>query len=405
MPMLRYMSSIRRWFLWVAILCVCYGAASAQEFRIVRNGVEYAEATRTIDGLPVRMNLLRLDISKVRLDVVHAGSGVIGTETTSSIAKRNNAIAAVNAGFFRLDQTMFAGDPAGIFQINGKLLSESNNNRIALLIDNREDEVRDPSARVSMMHLGTFGEFWSREYRFNISGIDRERKENDAVLYTPEFGSATPQSDPKAVEVVIENKRIKAIRESNGETPIPPNGFVLSAVGTRKAELSSMVSAGNEAIIILGAFANKGSDPTFTGRMAFIETEDIVGGVPQLINNGKIDITWEREKTTRSFVETRHPRTAVALLKDGRFLMITVDGRSESSGGISLFDLAQWLLELGAIDAMNLDGGGSTTMHLEGQVVNHPSDKEGERKVSDALIVTPRSSPMKTPIRRKTSTR
>jgi exopolysaccharide biosynthesis protein len=115
---------------------------------------------------------------------------------------------------------------------------------------------------------------------------------------------------------------------------------------------------------------------------------DIVGGVPQLIKDSKIDITWEQEKTNKTFVETKHPRTAVAKLTDGKFLMITVDGRSESSGGISLTDLAAYLLELGAIDAMNLDGGGSSTMFLDGKVVNHPSDKEGERKVSDAILVT-----------------
>ena len=68
--------------------------------------------------------------------------------------------------------------------------------------------------------------------------------------------------------------------------------------------------------------------------------------------------------------------------------MITVDGRSESSGGISLYELAAYLLELEAVDAMNLDGGGSTTMFLDGKVVNHPSDKEGERKVGDAVLVT-----------------
>jgi exopolysaccharide biosynthesis protein len=72
--------------------------------------------------------------------------------------------------------------------------------------------------------------------------------------------------------------------------------------------------------------------------------------------------------------------------------MIAVDGRSESSGGIGLYDLANYLLELGATDAMNLDGGGSTTMFLDGKVVNHPSDKEGERKVSDAILVTLRSN-------------
>ncbi len=89
-------------------------------------------------------------------------------------------------------------------------------------------------------------------------------------------------------------------------------------------------------------------------------------------------------------METKHPRTAVAKLKDGKFLMVTVDGRSESSGGMSLQQLAEFLLEQGATDAMNLDGGGSTTMFLNGKVVNHPSDKEGERSVGDAILVFPR---------------
>lgn len=117
--------------------------------------------------------------------------------------------------------------------------------------------------------------------------------------------------------------------------------------------------------------------------------EDIVAGVPQLIKNGKIDITWEKEKAGKAFVFNRHPRTAVAKLKDGKFLMIAVDGRQPGvSVGMNLQELAEYLLSLGAVDAMNLDGGGSTTMFLDGKVVNQPSDPNGERKVGDALIVT-----------------
>src|SRR5688500_9030837 len=122
----------------------------------------------------------------------------------------------------------------------------------------------------------------------------------------------------------------------------------------------------------------------------FGPSEDVDGGIPQLIKNGNIEITWEQEKSSKAFVETRHPRTAVAKLKDGKFLMITVDGRSERSAGIGLQHLAEILLELGAADAMNLDGGGSTAMYLDGKIVNQPSDKEGERKVGDAILVFPR---------------
>ena len=100
-------------------------------------------------------------------------------------------------------------------------------------------------------------------------------------------------------------------------------------------------------------------------KNAFEKAEDIVGGVPQLVKNGVIEITWEQEKSSKAFVETRHPRTAVARLKDGKFLMVTVDVRQPNvSVGMNLNELAEMLLELGAIDAMNLDGGGSTTMFL-----------------------------------------
>jgi exopolysaccharide biosynthesis protein len=71
--------------------------------------------------------------------------------------------------------------------------------------------------------------------------------------------------------------------------------------------------------------------------------------------------------------------------------MMTVDGRQPGvSVGMSLQELAEYLFSLGATDAMNLDGGGSTTMFLNGRVINTPSDKDGERKVSDAILVTPR---------------
>src|SRR5690606_35800049 len=88
----------------------------AQEFKTVHPGVEYAEVTRKLGGQPVKINLLRLDLKKVRLDVRHALDSAIGTEKTSSIAIRHNAVAAINAGFFRFDTSIFAGDAAGILQ-------------------------------------------------------------------------------------------------------------------------------------------------------------------------------------------------------------------------------------------------------------------------------------------------
>ncbi|MEP6848791.1 MAG: phosphodiester glycosidase family protein [Acidobacteriota bacterium] len=382
--------------MFLGIFVFCSGAP-AQDYKLVHEGVEYAEVTREISGQQIKMNLLRLDLGKVRIDVVHAKNSVIGTDKISAISASRGAIAAVNAGFFRLDTSPFAGDPAGILQVDGKLLSESNNGRIAMLITNDQNgcvSCRLPvdQSVITFEHLNTYAEFWSQQHRFNISGIDRQLKENDAVLYTPEMGATTPQIEFKVIEVVIENKMIKRVLETNGGTKIPAAGFVLTAAGSKQAELVAMAVAGKEGITIIGSSADRdtASSSPSVGKMKFIDVEDIVGGVPQLIKDGKIDVTWEKEKATRSFFETRHPRTAAAILRDGKLLLVTIDGRSESSGGIGLADLASLLLEFGATDAMNLDGGGSTTMYLDGKVVNHPSDKEGERAVSDALVVTAR---------------
>jgi exopolysaccharide biosynthesis protein len=180
------------------------------------------------------------------------------------------------------------------------------------------------------------------------------------------------------------------VREKTGDSAIPRDGFVISIAsnemtpGSLLEKLKVEEKKRSAAVEISTTLFEK--DRPNVKRSAV--PEDITNGVPILIREGKIDVTWQQEKSSRSFVETRHPRTAVAKLKDGRFLMITIDGRTEASGGIGLYDLAAYLLELGATDAMNLDGGGSTTMFLDGRVVNHPSDKEGERKVSDAILVT-----------------
>jgi Phosphodiester glycosidase len=364
-------------FLWI-----CAVQALGQDWKTVHDGVEYAEVTRDVSGLNVNINLVRLDLSKVRLDVVHAFDKSIGTETISSIAASHHALAAINAGFFRLDKSPFAGDPEGIFQIDGKLLSEPRANRIQLMIDNRPRATDVFIGRMELQESIKLG-----KDTLEITGVNRERKADDLIMYTPEFG-ATTMANADGVEVVVSRFKVAAVSKGLVGTVIPPDGFVLSASG-KYGDLLIAAASKNERVTYIrhasGIPAAIRSDP-----MSYPSEWDIVGGVPQLIKDGRIEITWETEKTSKSFVETRHPRTAVAKLKDGKFLLITIDGRTEASGGIGLQDLAEYLLTLGATDAMNLDGGGSTTMYLDGKVVNHPSDKEGERKVSDALIVTPR---------------
>lgn len=369
-------------------LCVLCGKSLAQDFKTVHDGVEYAQVTQEISGLKVNMNLLRLDLTKVRLDVHHAMDAAIGMEKTSSIAMRHGAVAAINAGFFRLDTSIFAGDAAGVLMIDSHLMSESFNNRTALFLRNSAIETRVSIAPINIRDFVIIN-----KKELTLSGINRERRKDEVVIYYPQFGLTT-LTDNTGVEVVVRKGRITEVVTEKGSTPIPIDGFVVSASGDRKAELLEIsrirLSAKLRTAVRHEAGKQGFPEDSEVRRTsdAFSSAEDITNGVPQLIKDGKIDITWEQEKASKSFVETRHPRTAVAKLKDGKFLMITVDGRSESSGGISLQDLAEYLLSLGAVDAMNLDGGGSTTMFLDGKVVNTPSDKEGERKIGDAILVT-----------------
>lgn len=359
-------------YLWVIFLCL---SISAQDFKVIQEGIEYAEMSREIDKVPVKINLLRLDLTKVRLDVAHALDTAIGLEKTSSIASRYGAIAAINAGFFRIDRSIYEGDDVSTLMVDGKLLSENSNNRIALFIENGKSATTADIGRFSpSLKLS------ARKLSLPVSGINRERKTDELIIFTPEF-HLTTLTNPDGVEITVANGKITQILQGKGSSRIPADGFVVSASGKSREAVKSLKIGDKLAVE---------SDPSSSENIGMKNVEDIISGVPQLIKDGKIDITWQEEKSSKSFVETKHPRTAVAKLKNGKFLMLTVDGRSESSGGIGLQNLAELLLEFGATDAMNLDGGGSTTMFLDGKIVNKPSDKEGERKVGDAILVFPR---------------
>lgn len=387
MPRLKWIR-LRSLLSYLCVLCALSVSISAQDFKTIKDGIEHAEVTREISGKPVNINLLRLDLTKVRLDIRHAMDAAIGTEKTSSIATRHGAFAAINAGFFRLDTSIFAGDAAGVLTIDGRRISESTNNRVALFISNPTG-----STGTYIAPLETRDQIQIRKWDLIISGINRERKEDELVMFTSEFHRTT-LTDNTGLEIVVRKDKITEVRDRAGSSVIPADGYVLSATGSFREKLLYGSKKGTKVYkIVTLVISNGGHFLTAANRKiisAHSEAEDIVAGGPQLIRYGKINITWEEEKQSKAFVETRHPRTAVAKLGDGKFLMITVDGRSEASGGIGLQDLAEYLLSLGATDAMNLDGGGSTTMFLDGKVVNKPSDKEGERRVSDAILVTPR---------------
>ena len=117
-----------------------------------------------------------------------------------------------------------------------------------------------------------------------------------------------------------------------------------------------------------------------------------LGGGPVLLESGTTRITFDEEVFWGSgmgSLDARHPRTALGYTHDGRLLLLVVDGRSDESLGATLGELARELQARGAVEALNLDGGGSTTLVVNGAVINRPSDKTGAREVASALLLVP----------------
>jgi exopolysaccharide biosynthesis protein len=113
------------------------------------------------------------------------------------------------------------------------------------------------------------------------------------------------------------------------------------------------------------------------------------------MRHGRIRVTQRHDGFVRpgdpsfayGFVIKRNPRTFAGIDGRGRTVLITVDGRTDDDLGLSVLESARVARSLGLVDAINLDGGGSTTMVVDGAVISHPSDTTGERPVGDALLI------------------
>ncbi len=136
----------------------------------------------------------------------------------------------------------------------------------------------------------------------------------------------------------------------------------------------------------------KNDVPKLSGKMNPWHPAQAVGGGPVLIKNGKINVTSKEEAFGGSHLQ-RHPRTAIGYKDKNTLLLMVVDGRQLASAGVTLPELAELMLEIGAKDALNLDGGGSSAMVAAGEVVNVPADITGGnrnslRKNASALILS-----------------
>ena len=117
------------------------------------------------------------------------------------------------------------------------------------------------------------------------------------------------------------------------------------------------------------------------------EFPDVLSAGPVLIQNGTIRVTSEEEVFFGTSIPKIHPRTAVGYTKKGELLLVVVDGRQLQSRGVNLIELAEIMKSLGAVEALNLDGGGSSSMVVNGVLLNKPVGSTVQRAVMSAISV------------------
>ncbi|MFB6548398.1 phosphodiester glycosidase family protein [Streptomyces sp. NPDC056405] len=362
------------------------------------------------DRGPWHVDVLTIDPRRFRgsLDASY-GPDLEKRETTSELSTTAGATAAVNAGFFVLDPKAGApGDPAGVGVYDGRLLSEPVAGRPGLVI-------HDNGRRTQVTRLTWQGEVTGRATTLRLNGVNRVpglirncggtkgdaptgrplhdvtcTNPDELVTFTPDYGRHTPQGE--GVEAVLDaHDRVVELRSPRGGT-LPPGGSSIQATGARVADLTALAHVGHHLRITTTLLDERGH------RVAPSPHTDILNAGPELVRDGRLHITPATDGMVHpgdpswyyGWVHKRNPRTLAGVDADGRTVLVTADGRSTNSLGLSIGESAEVAESLGLRDAVNLDGGGSTTMVTNGDVINAPSDATGERPVGDALLITPR---------------
>jgi hypothetical protein len=372
------------------------GPKSLDERRSVSRVAPGVRWTRIVrEGGPWRVNVLTV-AAGTRVLAVPAGDRFGVRARPSAMSRRVAAVAAVNGGYFDGD-----GYPVGALSAEGRLLSEPVGGRSALLVGaaprsigplrfegavrvGGEELVLDGINRIPGEIPACGGRGGDRPTE-RPSAVTTCTDPSELVLFTADWGARTPGVSG-ALDAVVRDGVVAALR-SGGGSAVPPDAAVLTATGGARAPLREA-----------GVGVPLELDEGVSMRAAAVPPGDIVSGGPRLLAGGRVRVRSSAEGFNPlsapwfhgSFVASRQPRTMAGVRRDGSLLLVTVDGRRPGwSAGVTLQEGARVMRSLGARDALNLDGGGSSAMAVRGRRVNLPSDPGGERPVSDAILVLP----------------
>lgn len=348
---------------------------------------------------PWRVQAIVADLTQpgLALEAVRGGTGLLGRERTSVLARQWEAaaraagrevevLAAVNADFFDLRTgEQLASQVSGGRVLKALASAATSGDSAAplaqLVVDARGVPhvvhgeyagaivLRDRTVALDAVNavvgggrgLALFDTSWARPLPLDSLGAPA------ATLALREAGT---RGDTLLLVQRGRTARLTAAPEVGAP--------VLVAAGPSRARLTRLRESG-DTLRLVHRFTPVGDGVRL-----------LVGGRPVIVRRGRslADTAGVFPGAPAAFAATRHPRTAVGLAANGtRVLLVTVDGRQERSVGMSLAELAELMLQLGATEALNLDGGGSTTAVVKGRVVNSPSDANGERPVANAVLL------------------
>jgi hypothetical protein len=339
-------------------------------------GVTYEPGVQFTPRGPVAINVLRgpRPGGLTTLEPVLSNDTIVGRETLSAMQVRlrpNATAAGVNGDYF----TLATGRPSGVLVREAQLVSPPNAGRASAGITS--------DGRLDVRRVGFAGTWRGSVTARGITALNAAPAANGVGLFTDGYGPSTPPVKgsvavvlfpfPAATPDVDLSAPVAETRSDGGAVAIPQGGAVLLARGTSVAALQAEAPVGAVVTVRLGF------------RPAWPDIVGAIGGGPQIVRDGAA-IFRSGEVFTPTQLGPRAPRSAVGQLRDGRIVLVAVDGRQPGySVGLTNFELAQALVRLGAVTGMALDSGGSTTMAFDGALLNRPSDGR-ERRISTALM-------------------
>jgi hypothetical protein len=278
-------------------------------------------------------------------------------------------VAAVNADFFSFTSRW----PVGNQVSRGEIVTGIKSRRSHFLMT--------ADGRPRIEQISFTGTASSSSGKWMIDQLNQPLGRRGSVLYTTRWSDSIETAGGKAVWLTAVGTRDRWVVDSVG------------AYSGIAAIRSGVLVFGPRAVDSLAEHVPHSGD-TLAISLGFRpqvgEIAEAVGGGGRILSDGVpwIEANTKTESISLDFLTRRHPRTFVGISPDSATVCLcVVDGRQEASVGMSFEEMAEFLSSLGMWQAVNLDGGGSTTMIVSGRIVNSPSDKTGERPVANALVV------------------